>query len=89
MGLDNFLNMDKSTVTGRINAEAFELLEQHPEGLRWSELLSKIKESDPTFHPKTVNGCVWKLVEKYPDKIYKPSKGLFRLLKYRSAEPRT
>ena len=76
--------MDKSTVTGRINAKAFELLEQHPEGLRWSELLSKIKASDPSLHPKTVNGCVWKLVERFPDKVYKPFKGLFRLLKYKS-----
>ena len=78
--------MQSSKVTHRINAKAFELLEKHPEGLRWSELLSKIKESDPTFHPKTVNGCVWKLTEKFPDKVYKPSKGLFRLVKYRSAE---
>ncbi len=78
--------MQSPKVTHRINAKALELLEQHPEGIRWSELLSKIKESDPTFHPKTVNGCVWKLVEKFPDKVYKPSKGLFRLLKYKSAE---
>ena len=78
--------MQPTTVTGRINAKALELLEQYPEGLRWTELLSKIKESDPTYHPKTVNGCVWKLVEKFPDKVYKPSKGVFRLLKYKSAE---
>jgi len=76
--------MDKSTVTGRINTKALELLNKHPEGLRWSELLSKIKASDPSFHPKTVNGCVWKLVERFPDKVYKPSKGLFRLLEYKS-----
>ena len=75
--------MGKSTITGRINTKALELLEQHPEGLRWSELLSKIKASDPSFHPKTVNGCVWKLVERFPDKVYKPSKGLFRLIKYK------
>ena len=75
-------HMQPATITGRINAKAFELLEQHPEGLRWSELLSKIKESDHTFHPKTVNGCVWKLVDKFPDKVYKPSKGLFRLVKH-------
>jgi len=78
--------MDKSTITGRIYAKAFELLDEHPEGLRWSELLKKIQESDPNFHPKTVNGCVWKLVEKFPDKVYKPSKGFFRLLKYKSAK---
>ena len=77
-------HMKPSTITGRINAKALELLEQHPEGLRWSELLSKIKASDRSFHPKTVNGCVWKLVENFPDKVYKPSKGLFRLLKYKS-----
>jgi len=76
--------MPSSTITGRINAKALELLEAHPEGLRWTELLVKIKESDPTFHPKTVNGCVWKLVEKFPDHVYKPEKGLFRLRKYAS-----
>jgi len=76
--------MDKSTVTGRINSKALELLDQHPDGVRWSELLSLIKESDHSFHPKTINGCIWKLVEKFPDKVYKPSKGLFRLLKYKS-----
>lgn len=78
--------MQSSKVTERINAKAFELLEDHPEGLRWSELLASIKESDPALHPKTVNGCVWKLTEKFPDKVYKPSKGLFRLLKYKSPE---
>jgi hypothetical protein len=47
-----------SKITEHINAKAFELLERHPEGLRWSDLLSQIKASDSTFHPKTVNGCV-------------------------------
>jgi len=75
--------MEKPTVTGRIHAKAFELLEHNPEGLRWSELLKKIQASDRTFHPKTVNGCIWKLVERFPDKVYKPKKGLFRLLKYK------
>jgi len=79
-------NPKSSKVTCRINAKAFELLQQHPEGIHWSELLSKIKASDSNFHPKTVNGCVWKLVERFPDKVYKPSKGIFRLLKYKSAE---
>jgi hypothetical protein len=72
-------------VTERINAKALELLEQHPEGLRFTELRSKIEASDPGFHPKTVNGCVWKLPQKFPDKVYKPYRGLFRLRKYKSA----
>lgn len=74
--------MGKPTVTGLIYEKALELLEQNPEGLRWTELRKQIEASDRAFHPKTVNGCVWKLTEKYPDKVYKPSNGLFRLLKF-------
>lgn len=70
-------------VTHLIYEKALELLEQNPEGLGWTELLTKIIESDKTLHPKTVNGCVWKLIERYPEKVYKPAKGLFRLLKYK------
>lgn len=81
--------MPPSTITGRIYAKALELLEQHPEGLRWSELLSQIKASDPDLHPKTVNGCVWKLVERFPDQVCKPSKGLFRLCKYKATQEDT
>lgn len=75
--------MQSSKVTHRINTKAFELLEANPEGLRWSELRSAIEASDESFHPKTVNGIIWKLPQKFPDKIYKPSKGIFRLLKYK------
>jgi len=71
--------MNESTITGQINKLIFKLLKKNPQGLHWSELLKKIKESNPKFHPKTVNGCVWKLLEKFPDKVYKPSRGLFRL----------
>lgn len=78
--------MQSDRVTHRIHETAFELLERHPEGLRWSELLAQIQASDPGLHPKTVNGCVWKLVQRFPDKVYKPSKGLFRLVKYKSAQ---
>jgi len=76
-------DINSPKVTERINATALRLLERHPEGLRWTDLRRKIEESDPSFHPKTVNGCVWKLVEKYPDRVYKPSKGLFRLTKHK------
>ncbi|MCE7936326.1 hypothetical protein DYH10_00825 [Candidatus Saccharibacteria bacterium CPR2] len=75
--------INTATITGRINAKALELLEQNPQGIRWTDLLTQIKQSDPNLHPKTVNGCVWKLVEKFPDEVYKPSKGLFRLRKYK------
>lgn len=75
-------DIDSPNVTERIEATAFKLLEEHPEGLRWADLNRMIEESDPGFHPKTVNGCVWKLVERYPNRVHKPSKGLFRLLQH-------
>jgi hypothetical protein len=28
-----------------------------------------IEEAYPDFHPKTINGCVWKLIQLYPEKI--------------------
>jgi len=73
---------DPETITGRVYITIFKLLEKNPEGLQWSELLAEIQEANPNFHPKTVNGCVWKLIEKYPDRVYKPARGLFRLKKF-------
>lgn len=78
--------MQPTKVTERIKAKAIELLVQHPEGLRYSELHAKILESDGTFNPNTINGCIWNLDATYPDKVYKPSKGLFRLLKNKPLE---
>lgn len=75
--------MQTPTITGQIYTKIFEILENNPGGIHWSELLTMIQTSFPSFHPKTINGCVWKLIEKYPDKVYKPEKGLFRLLKYK------
>lgn len=75
--------MKTPSITGRINDKALELLEAHPEGLHTGELKKMIQAYDQTFHPKTVNGTVWKLTEKFPTQVYKPERGLFRLLKYK------
>ena len=76
--------INPNTITGRINAKAIELLEQNPEGVRWSDMLKRIQESDSSLHPKTINGCVWQLTNNFPNTIYKPEKGLFRSTKYKS-----
>jgi hypothetical protein len=73
-------------VTERIKSKAFELLEQHPEGLRYSELRAKIQAADSTFNSNTINGSIWNLDAAFPEKVYKPSKGLFRLLKHKPPE---
>ncbi|NCU43951.1 NUDIX hydrolase [Candidatus Saccharibacteria bacterium] len=71
------------TITSQVYEIIFEALEHNPDGLQWSELARIVKQKDPNLHPKTVNGLIWKLVEKNPDKVYKPEKGRFRLVKYR------
>jgi hypothetical protein len=72
--------MKPKTKTGQIEETAFKLLEKRPEGIRWSELNDLIAKSDLSLHPKTINGTVWKLTQKYPDRLTKEN-GLLRLLK--------
>jgi hypothetical protein len=78
--------MQTEKVTKRIKDKALELLEQFPKGLRYSELHAKISESDPNFKTNTINGNIWNLDAVFPDKVYKPKRGLFRLLKYKPAD---
>jgi len=78
--------MPSKKVTEQIKDKAFELLQQYPEGLRYSALRNKIQESDPTFNGNTINGCIWNLDIAFPEKVYKPSKGLFRLLAFKGQE---
>ena len=75
--------MSKKPITHQINETAHKLLEKNPAGIRWTELNKMIEKKHPDFHPKTINGCVWKLIEKYPKEVYKPEKGLFRLRKFK------
>lgn len=74
------MSLNPNTITGQIYLTIFELLEEQPEGIQWTELNRRIEKRHPDFHPKTINGCVWKLIEKFPDKVHKPEKGLFQLI---------
>ena len=76
------LDFDLDTKTGRVYARIFKILSANPDGMRWTDLNKTVEEAEPDLHPKTINGCVWKLTEKYPDKVYKPKKGLFKLIKH-------
>jgi hypothetical protein len=78
--------MKPKKVTERIKDEALALLEKHPNGLRYSDLRNKIQDSDSTFNTNTINGSIWNLDVLFPKKVFKPSKGLYRLLKYKDQE---
>ena len=70
-------------INERITEKAFEVLEGEPEGIRYTEFIRRVKKLDKTFKHNTVHGTIVKLPEKYSDRVYKPSRGLFRLTKYR------
>jgi hypothetical protein len=71
--------LDPNTKTGRIHIAIFELLEKNKDGIQWTELARQVQKQDPSLHPKTLNGCIWKLTQTFPDEIEKPEKGLYRL----------
>lgn len=70
----------------QIIEKALGLLQDNPEGLRYSELVRQIAESDSSLNVNTIHGNVWNLHEQLPDRVYKPSRGLFRLTEYRDPE---
>ena len=76
-----------TTITGQIRKIAFELLENKPEGIRYSELGRKILENNSSFMPNTISGATWDLDIKFPDKVYKPDRGVFRLIKFKEDVP--
>jgi len=72
-----------STITGQIRKIALEILVEKPEGIRYSELRRKILGQNSSLNPNTINGAIWDLEVTFPDKIYKPDRGVFRLVKFR------
>ena len=70
----------------RIIDKTFEILAANPEGVRYSELVRQIASADRSFNTGTIQGNVWDLQEQYPDRVYKPERGLFRLTQYRDPD---
>lgn len=78
--------MQPTKVTEQIKAKALDLLKKNPEGLRYTELLRQIQESNTDFKPNTIAGSIWNLDAAYSNEVYKPSRGLFRLLEFKPSE---
>lgn len=74
-----------ATKKERITEKTFELLEATPLGLQFSELVAQLHVAFPEDPHGTITGTIWNLDTRLPDRVYKPSRGLFRLTKYREA----
>src|SRR5206468_1879378 len=61
-----------------IQAEALKIIQAHPGGIRYSDLITKILELSPETPRNTVGGSVWNLDAVRPDAVRKPSRGLFQ-----------
>ena len=63
-----------------ITLKAKEILAANPGGVRFSELVRSLQEAFPGEAYGNFTGAIWNLDSRFPNEIYKPSRGLFRLI---------
>jgi hypothetical protein len=78
--------MAQTQIGTKITTIALELLKENPDGIRYSELVRLISDADPALKINTVHGNVWNLDARFPTKVFKPSRGLFRLAEFSDKE---
>ena len=79
--------MQRPKIRESIRSIAFDLLKKNPQGLRYSDLHKQIRLVDAALNTNTINTSIWNLETVEPDRVYKPVKGLFRLLEFKEAVP--
>jgi hypothetical protein len=78
--MDTPVQAAAATTRDKIRALAIDVLKVHPEGMHYSQLVKFLAEAGP-FNRNTVAGSVWNL-HLTSAAVYKPSKGLFRLIEF-------
>lgn len=69
----------------QIQGRAIDVLEQHPDGVRWSDILKLIEVQSPETPHNSVHGAVHQLLQSDP-KIIKVARGTYQLEKYATAQ---
>ena len=75
-----------ATKKEKIISKAVELIKSNPNGVRYSELATKIQQEFPDISIKTIYGTVWNLETRVSTEVYKPARGLFRHTTFKNAE---
>lgn len=75
-----------ATIAEKITSLALEQLKKHPDGVRYGDLVRLIETADASLKNNTIHGTVWDLATRLPEKVYKPSRGLFRLVEFRDKD---
>jgi len=86
--IDAKLGDNMTTRKERIISKALEILESNTNGVRYSELVRKIKDELSEIPVNTIHGTIWNLETRVPKEVYKPARGLFRHVKFREEEIR-
>ncbi|NLH42492.1 MAG: hypothetical protein GX448_11695 [Planctomycetes bacterium] len=69
-----------------IGNKAVEILATARDGLRYSELVRRVKQELSDAKENTIHGTIWNLDVTRPTQVYKPARGLFRHVDYRETE---
>ena len=78
------------TKSKKIVSKAVEILRTEPNGVRYSNLIRRIKEQLQDIPENTIHGTIWRLEkDKLTKEIYKPSRGLFRHISFKDIETTT
>jgi len=75
------------TARGRIIQVALDLLKREPPGIRFSDLAQRIQNLLPKEPANTIRSTTGTLATLRPAEVYRPARGLFRLVEFREAEP--
>lgn len=74
------------TIRDQIIQKTIELLKGDPRGLRFSEIVRRVKGMIPDVNLNTVNGSIWDIDIQKPNEVYKVDRGLFRHVSFRGKE---
>ena len=69
----------------RIRLAAVDLLQSHPEGLTYTELVQAMRQLHPDRNLKSLSNDVVNLDRHFPTKVYRPIKGLYRHTRFKDA----
>ena len=73
------LNLSKiMTKKEQVQYQAIQILSNSPNGIKYSELVSKLRDYFKEFPEGTITGSVWNLDSIKPDLVYKAARGLFK-----------
>jgi hypothetical protein len=71
----------------QIRQLAVQIIGAHPGGIRYTPLIDAILAEHPETPKNTIHGTVWNLETTLPDKVTKPSRGLYKLTTEEDGEP--